>query len=304
MKAENKLQAVNPFYQRVGQQYLARIEQENKRRETETKPVVEDKKPIVVPEVNQIAELDRSNWVVVPRVYSQLDYSYAVTPSRLSACPAVEKVVKELRLNNYTNTGKDYLGRDFVGNNNWFEFMKLNAGLGLITPDMQESFYFWELLKDGAENKRKVYDVSGKIVDSSFLQKLHDDFFKVQSPWRGNYIGTEFKKDGENIVINSHHTLEKGVLVPQKRFILDKDTLIEDRGISVEDWISISNTEQGLPSDCVNGGNLSYMFPRDGSVAGLVAGSVGANLYCCRYPSGRGSDLGVLACFVRVEDIK
>jgi len=252
-----------------------------------------------LPAVKQIAEIDTSKYIVVPQDYSGLSHSYAVSPGRLTECSAITKVVKELELNNYQNTSKDSLGRDFVGNNNWFEFMKLDAGLGLINPDMQESFYFFKLLRDGAENKRKVFDVSGKVVDPSFLRKLHDDFFKVQSPWRANSIGTEFKKDEENILAYSHHTLENGVLVPQRKIILNKDALMKNRfpGMDLNDWQDGGYTLQGFPAKSVEDGSLYDYSPSDGnnSVARLVVGSDWANLYCYGSPSFRNLNLGVLA---------
>ena len=301
MKNQDKLNAVNPFYQRVGQQYLARIEQENKRRETETKPVVEDKKPIVVPEVNQIAELDRSNWVVVPREFTKRNYELDVNPARLASSPAVKKVVNELELNNYKNTAKDYLGRDFVGNNNWYEFMKMNLALGVGNLDVSDLVSYASLLLSGIAGKTKVYDVSKNKLSIDTLQAYYDDRFKVCNPYRAEYFDNNFKVKGDDLYLNSVHKLENGILVPQSSVILDIDTLMEDRLISLENF-----TSQGLPSNKTKSGNINYWFPRkdNNSVARLNASSVRADLSCSRNPSYRDSFLGVGQCFVRVEDIK
>ena len=252
----------------------------------------------------QVADIDTRKYIVVPQDYSGLNYKYAVSSGRLAECSAIKKVVKELDLYNYQDTSTDSLGRDFVGSNTWFEFMKLNASLGLVTPDMQESFYYFKLLKDGAKNKLSVYDVSGTKVDSKFLKQIYDDFFKVQddSVWRGHYIGTEFKKDGENIVMNSHHTLENGVLVPQKILILDTATLMEDKipGIDLFGRKDSNYTSQGLPSKNFKKGNLFYHSPGKNSVAALDAGLSEeffgyASLDCNKNPSGRNSCFGILS---------
>ena len=81
---------------------------------------------------------------------------------------------------------------------------------------------------------------------------------------------------------------------------------MENRRISLDDWLTKSYTKQGLPLSNIVSGDCYYQAPMkdNNSVARLNASSVRAILDCDWYPSCRDSILGVRKCFVRVEDIK
>lgn len=250
----------------------------------------------------QIADLDRSNWIVIPWEFTGGKYSLEVSPERLAYCPAVEKVGKELRIN-YKNTSKDSLGREFIGNNNWFEFLKMNLSLGNSTLTLKHFPDFGRLLYKGMKEEIKVYDVSGKQLDTKFLGNVFYDIFGVKSPWREEFIDAYFKVKDKNLYINSNHVLDtNGNLIPNNSEILDKNTLMKDEtpGISLEDWLE-NPTKQGFPkSDCKKG-DLVYLFPRrdNNSVVGFDAYDYRVSLFCYRSPSNRGANLGVRSCLAR-----
>lgn len=234
----------------------------------------------------QIADLNRSDWIVVPKKkeneFIKDSYAFDINPARLSCNSAVEKVGKELGIN-YKNTSNDSLGREFVGNNNWSQFLMLNQFLGVQTPSLEQKVDYLHLLYLGSQGKIKVYNASGKQIDSEICEKYLMDIIGVRSPWRAEWIDADFKVKNKRLCINSEP--------------LDKNTLMEDRQISLEDYINNNHTSQGLPSKKVKSGDLYYLYPRsdNNSVAGFYAGSGKAGLDCCRGPSNWDSSLGVRA---------
>ncbi len=247
-------------------------------------------------EKNQIADLDRSNWIVMPHEFTDGKYSLEMSPTRISNCPAVEKVGKELGIN-YKNTSKDSLGREFIGNNNWHEALKMDLALGVKAPSLEETTDYLRLLYLGSQGKIKVYDVSGKQIESKQCEKYLVDVVKAKNPWRAEWLDADFKTKGKELHIN-YHVFDKNGKIIQKSEVLDKNTLMKDKtpGISLENWIE-NPTKQGLPSNKTKLGNLYYWYPRDdnNSVARFSANTGRADLYCGRYPSFRVSGLGVRA---------
>lgn len=247
----------------------------------------------------QIADLDRSNWVVIPYDFTKGKYSLEISPERISYNSAVEKVGKELKIN-YKNSSKDSLGREFVGNNNWSDSLKLNLTLGLETPCVEDNKDYLKLLYLGSQDKIKVYDVSGKQLDSKLCEKYLLDSIGVMSPWRAEWLDADFKLKDNQLYINYNHKLdEKRNLIPKNSEILDKNTLMTDKtsGISLDDYILKNHTNQGFPNKKVKSGDLYYWYPRsdNNSVARFGADSIRADLDCGRGPSDRGANLGVRA---------
>lgn len=149
-------------------------------------------------------------------------------------------------------------------NKNWFEFnnkLQLNGERMLILPE------FIEFLKYCKENHQDIYN----------------EITELRNPWRAEWLGADFKVKNKKLYINSE--------------VLDKNTLMEDKQISLEDYLFNNHTSQGLPSKKVKSGDLYYWCPRsdNNSVARFDAGSNGASLYCYGNPSTRGSGLGVRA---------
>jgi hypothetical protein len=252
-------------------------------------------------EKQQIADLDRSDWIVVPHEFTEGKYSFEFSPERISYCPAVEKVGRQLEIN-YNNTAKDSLGRDFVGNNNWFESLKLNSALGVETLNLKNFNYSANLLYLGMQEKINVFDVSGRKIDSNVLRAYFEDIFKAKSPRRAEWSDADFKVKGQNLFMDYNHRLKKGNLVPEDSEILDNDTLRNYRtlGISLVSWLT-NPTNQGLPRKDTKEGDLYYCKPvaEDNTVAGFGAYSSRAGLYCNWNSLFSGSALGVRAAKLR-----
>jgi len=255
--------------------------------------------------LEQIAELSREGWIVVPQEEENFKsisgYSFEVDSSRLSYSSASEKVGKELGIN-YQNTSKDSLGRDFVGNNNWEESLRLVQSLGVKATNLKEEFDYLHLIYLGSQNKIKVYDVSGKRVDSKLCEKLLMDSIKVQAPWRGNWIDADYKVEKNGLKVHSNHLFDKeGNITDFKSEVLDGNTLREDKQIDVIDYLTKNHTSQGHVSVKVKSGSFYFWSPGkdNNSVARFDAGSYWAVLVCNGYPQGRYANLGVRAAKLR-----
>jgi len=243
------------------------------------------------PKTEQVANLDNSNWIVIPHEFTNGRYSASINPARLAYSPAVARAGKKLELN-LGNTSRDSLGREFVGNIRWQEAMNLLDSLGVSGVSTEMNTDYLRLLDQGRKQETEVYDVSGRRLDPRFLSQLFDDSIKTQSPWREEWFDTYFKqrKYGLDVLTENKRKAER----------LDDDTLMEDRlpGISLGSLLE-NPTEQGLPRADIEEGNLSSWHPRDGAVARLDAGSYWAYLGSGRYPLGRDSCLGVRSAIKR-----
>jgi len=82
------------------------------------------------PKTEQVANLDNSNWIVIPHEFTNGRYSASINPARLAYSPAVARAGKKLELN-LGNTSRDSLGREFVGYIRWQEAMNLLDSLGV-----------------------------------------------------------------------------------------------------------------------------------------------------------------------------
>lgn len=261
----------------------------------------------------QIAELDRSNWVFVPQEEGKFKaisgYSFDINPARLAHSPAVKKVAEELNKTlennlriNYKNTSKDSLGRKFVGNNNWKQSLMLNQFLGVKTSNLPEEMDYLHLLYLGSQNEIKVYDGSGKQIDSKLCEKLLMDTIKAQIPWRANWIDADYKVGKKEVEVHSDHIFDnKGNIINYKSEVLDEDTLKENKQIDFVDYITKNHTSQGQISKKVKSGNFYSWSPGidNNSVAWFSAFDARAVLSCGRLPSDWGSGLGVRAAKLR-----
>lgn len=124
---------------------------------------------------------------------------------------------------------------------------------------------------------------------------IYNEITQLKSPWRAERLDADFKVQGKNLVVN-YHGFENGKIV-RKSEVLDKNTLMKDKRISLENWINSSHTKQGLPSKNVQKGYLYFWNPRsdNNSVAWFSAYSGRADLGCDRNPSCQDSEFGVRA---------
>ena len=249
----------------------------------------------------QQSELDKRDWVVIPYEFTGGEYSARVNPARISYCPAVEKAGKELCIN-YLNTGKDSLGREFVGNNTWGDSIMLNVSMGVRAITPREKVDYLHLLVLGSQDKADVYDTSGKRIDSKLCEKYLLDSIEKTSPGRAEWIDAEFKASGsERYILFKHNFLtKKGDLIGKKERI-EEDTLMKGHfgdfsEISFDDWVK-NHTRQGLPRANVKRGDFSYTNPReDTSVIRMFANSGGTGLFFSSSKSLRAPSLGIRSC--------
>ena len=120
--------------------------------------------------------------------------------------------------------------------------------------------------------------------DRREAEKILDEVYKAESPWHGEYLDAKFEKEGELRYINYHKFSPQGLIVPVRELIIP--CLIEDKapGISLDAWLAKA-TPQGLPLSNIQKGELYYLAPKDGSVAGFSANSDGPGLLCDGNPS-------------------
>lgn len=166
-------------------------------------------------------------------------------------------------------------------NKNWFDAHKELQSNGERMPTIPE---FIEFLKYIKINSPEIYR----------------DITEVRNPWRAEWLDADFKTRGKDLYINYNHILDsEGDLIPKNSEILNQNTLMRNKtpGISLENFLELNHTKQGLPNKKVKSGDLYYWCPRsdNNSVAGFDAVSGRAGLSCCGLPSIRNSILGVRA---------
>ena len=255
--------------------------------------------------MEQIVELDRGNWIKVPEKegnkFINDSYNFSISPERISYSPAIEKVGNELGIN-YKNTSKDSLGREFVGNNNWSESLRMAQALGVNGPILKEKVDYLHLLYLGSQKKIKVWDVLGKQIDSKLCEKYLMDTIETKGDWRGEWIDNDFKTNEKGLEVHYNHIFDQeGNIINYKSEVLDKNTLMIDKQIDIIDFLTKNNTSQGNVHKDVKSGKFYSWFPRDdnNSVVWFIVDSGGAVLYCYGNPSDGSSSLGVRA--VKIE---
>jgi hypothetical protein len=208
--------------------------------------------------IEQIAELDSRNWIAIPEEFTRGEYEASVNPARLSCNPAVKRVAKRLELS-LGNTEKDTLGRDYIGNINWQESMNTLDTLGVSGVSAKMASDFLRLLSEGARGEIDVYTEAGKKLDSKYLEKVFLDIVEKGS-WRGEWFDDTFEKGKNGLYHLTDNKRNREKL---------KGGLREYRipGISLDSWLN--PTEQGLPRENIKEGDLFYLAPEDGSVAGF-----------------------------------
>ena len=135
-----------------------------------------------------------------------------------------------------------------------------------------------------------------KYAKSNF-QEIYNNITELRNLWRAEWLDADFKTKGKDLYINSNHVLdENGNILKYDSEILDKDTLMKDKGIDLENWLE-NPTSQGLPRKDVKKGSLYYWNPRsdNNSVVRFVADSDWSGLNCYWFPSYRDPERGVRA---------
>ncbi len=138
-------------------------------------------------------------------------------------------------------------------------------------------------------------------------QDIYTDITEIRSPWRSEWLDAAFNKVPTGNVFANYHVFENGKIV-RKSEILDLNTLMKDKtpGISLEDWINLDQTKQGLPyrnlffqpkTASTKEGDLYYKYPRsdNNSATWFFAYPEGVCLDCDGSSSYEDLSLGVRA---------
>ena len=88
---------------------------------------------------------------------------------------------------------------------------------------------------------------------------------------RIEYTDTFFRKRKDGIWVFTNRGMHEEKL--------DKNTLVEEKRISLDSWLK-NPTSQGLPREDIEEGELYYWPPRDGTAAAFASFSNGMNLAC------------------------
>src|SRR3989344_3237898 len=116
------------------------------------------------------------------------DYSYndlLVSMYRLGMTTEVEEVANQLGYK-LSNSAKENNGRDYIGNINWGQALKLNLHLGGSTLNPRQSADFLLLLKSG-----NAIDGTGNKISSSKLDEILDEIMSVRDPYRAEWFDAD-----------------------------------------------------------------------------------------------------------------
>jgi hypothetical protein len=128
--------------------------------------------------------------------------------------------------------------------------------------------------------------------------EIYSEITEVRNPWRGEWLDANFKIENKELFV-CYHVFENNKII-FKREKLDKGTLIKKKtsGISLDSWLNNTNsTNQGLPKDNINSGNLHYWcsMKNHNSVARFYVDSDRAYLNCNTDSFDGSSHIGVRA---------
>lgn len=235
-------------------------------------------------------EPDPSDYIVVPGIRSRKEKrpNLWVCKYRLGMSPKVEQAGRQIGLTLENTARENTNGREYVGNINKEQAVRLNLLLGGRTSDIRLARDFLRLLFSG-----KAKDGIGNLVPKKELLAILDEITKVKYPWRAEWYEDSFTQGSKGLVLEKHYSLENNVLVPQYSHELTS-CLMEDKtpGIDLQSWLRTS-TAQGLPKKSVESGKLGYWYPRANSASGFLADPDIASFYCYGDPLDSGSWLGV-----------
>jgi len=168
-------------------------------------------------------------------------------------------------------------------------YIKLPSGI-YVTREKTGFDLNWDQQKEFLENQNQRMLTIPEFRE--FLQycsekepELFKEITEVRDPWRAENLGTNFEKINGVMYAITHKGKEK----------LDKDTLMEDRKINLEAWLSEDKyvTKQGLPKKNIPKKDLSYWSPREGVVVRFGVYDVERYLDANEDQWDRDSDLGV-----------
>jgi len=234
-------------------------------------------------------EPNPSDYVFVPGIKTGKEKrpDLWVCKYRLGMSPEVEQAGKSLSLQ-LENTAKEKNGKDYIGNINREQAIRLNLLLGGRTSNLRLTKDFLKLLFSG-----KALDGNRKNIRDSELANIANEITELRAPYRAEWFEDYFTTQGDELILNKNYVLSGDVLVPEYSNPLTT-CLMEDRlpGIDLQDWLTKS-TAQGLPRKNIKQAKLWYWYPRENGASRFVANPDDADLDCYGDPLISNSRLGV-----------
>ena len=267
-----------------------------KQQEEKSKPKTTRQKPIHDPAPDFQGN---ESYILLPQTSEHPDI--LVGQTRLVYTPTMEQISKSLNINPQNNNNRDPLYKEgYLGSINYQQAIDLNINLGGFTIPINLYVEFLNKLRSG-----NALDENGNPVDSRILEAILDDIYTVRNPWRLELINGRYKikeeKKGKKVIhtgqIRYINFDSAGKLIEDTEE-LDEDTLMDDKRISLDEWLR-NPTPQGFPRKDVADGEFYYYFLRDGAVVRFDADSDRAGLFCDRDPTFSSAVLGVRRAKIR-----
>ena len=255
--------------------------------------------PVPVPSFHIITNISNLEDYIFLQGKTHGTYSYPdllVSKYRLGMSPEVEQAASEFGYS-LANSGRERHKRDFIGNINWEQALKLNLGLGGGTLNPRQFEDFLLLLKSG-----DALDGTGRKIGRNELDEILDEITTVRSPYRAEWLDADFKyldrlavgvtipddKAGK-LWLYSDHRLDSNRTL-DANYKKELESCLMTKGSKIN--LSTMN-DQGMPTQ--EGNDFQYWCPdKDNkSVAWFVAYSGRAVLNCYWYPTNTNSSLGV-----------
>lgn len=207
---------------------------------------------------------------------------------RLGLSPVVEAVGGEIGMR-LQNTAKESNGKEYIGNINREQALRLNLMLGGRTLNTRTGKDFFKLLFFG-----EVFDGNGEKISNAESSEIAEEItgMRKRNPHRAELFEDYFTKGDDGLILNKNYVLQDGVLVPEYSRVLTS-CLMKDKtpGISLVSWLEKS-TAQGYPRKNIKSDKLWYFHPRQDSAVRFDAESGMSYLLCHGNPLRLGDGFG------------
>ncbi len=212
-----------------------------------------------------------------------------INPSEYLGIPGTNTIISKFELPDYNNL-------------NWKDthFKLYEKGLYMPTPAIFMP-HFLNVI-DAYKNKTRLFDAAGNPIPENELEDMYlhltkDHIAAYQGGQTGawTWLDAQFEEQGEAMKIHTNHKVVNNKLKPQT--IQDLEQCIKK-----DCYVDLEFNSQGFPTresssqNYIQGQNIYFWHPRNGSVARFGAGSGRADLGCDWYPDYMNSSLGVFGC--------
>jgi len=168
----------------------------------------------------------------------------------------------------------------------WLETLKILHQEDSVMLNLRQYIDFLNILKSGT-----AYDANGDRIFEEKVVEILNNIYAVRDPWRAEWLNNKFTIRGETTTIDYYkfNSDDQPIIMPDK---LDQDTLMEDKQIDLDEWLSDANT-QGLPRKDIARGNVYFWYLREGGATWFNANSGAIDLILHGSPSFLATWLGV-----------